>query len=588
MSEYESLVQQFDAEIRSLASKYNTISYLRLTVGIVFLILLYLVFVSGSISLIIILFGLLVLFIFLLKRHQKISSKRELAETLKQINLDEMNFLEGRNPYENGSEFLDTQHLYAFDLDVFGADSLFQHLNRTTTFRGAQLLARTLQERNDKPGILENQAAVAELDSRLSLRQKIRALGLIHRDDEEHYRFLIRWMQNKSHIHRISGIAIYFLPAIFFLFLIIFSFTQVMSWLNAATVIFIINLALLGNHQKKIRAELSGLDKLDSVIKHYGFILDELQQVEFQSPKLRKLKERFNLRDDNAGSQLGKLATLLNQLDSVFNGMAVMLFSGTACYHLHVLKKLYLWKVNYGDLVEEWLEVIAEFEVISSLSNFRYNNPGYVFPVISERPEMAFKRLGHPLVPARARVCNDLNLNDQRFIILTGSNMSGKSTFLRSVGINTVLANAGSVICAGEGRLYPFQVLVSMRVADSLAENESYFYAEVKRLKQITDLLGSEARLVLLDEILRGTNSDDKRTGTLEVIRRMVREGAYGMIATHDLEICNETASYPDILTNKCFEVEIRDNELYFDYKLRDGICVNQSATFLMKKTGII
>jgi DNA mismatch repair ATPase MutS len=385
-----------------------------------------------------------------------------------------------------------------------------------------------------------------------------------------------------------SQLAIYLLPFLLGLFVTLLVITQNGSWLNYATTIFILNLIMLGNSLKKIKAELSGLDRIDVVIKHYGLIINELEQSDFKSTKLKDLRETILENEGSAGSHLKELAYLFSQLETVYNGMAVMIFSGSISYHMHLLRRLYAWKSKYALKLPEWIEVIAQFEVLSSLANFKYNNPDFAYPVISDQAELSFEDLGHPLVKPEVRIVNDIDLDKQRFVILTGSNMSGKSTFLRSVGVNTVLACAGAPVCATKAALYPFKILVSMRVADSLAENESYFYAEVKRLKQITDELKSDHCLVLLDEILRGTNSDDKRNGTLEVIRRMIRENAFGMIATHDLEICKETGRHPDVLSNKCFEVEIEHNELHFDYKLRDGICVNQSATFLMKKIGII
>jgi DNA mismatch repair ATPase MutS len=166
--------------------------------------------------------------------------------------------------------------------------------------------------------------------------------------------------------------------------------------------------------------------------------------------------------------------------------------------------------------------------------------------------------------------------------------MSGKSTFLRTLGVNMVLGGIGSVVCASEANIHPLPVLVSMRLSDSLADSESYFFAEIKRLKQIMDALEGGPAFVLLDEILRGTNSDDKRNGTIEVVKKVIGQKAIGAIATHDIEVCLTTNEYPTILKNQCFEVEIKDNDLHFDYRLRDGICKNKSATFLMQKMGVI
>ena len=229
-----------------------------------------------------------------------------------------------------------------------------------------------------------------------------------------------------------------------------------------------------------------------------------------------------------------------------------------------------------------------EFEKLNSLANFSYNNPDFVFPKINSEYKIGFSNLSHPLLNPETRVGNDTYFYPESFMVLTGSNMSGKSTFLRSLGINMVLGGIGSVVCASEATIHPLAVLVSMRLSDSLSDSESYFFAEIKRLKQIMDALEEQPAFVLLDEILRGTNSDDKRNGTIEVLKKVIAKKAIGAIATHDIEVCLTTNDYPGILSNNCFEVEIRDNDLHFDYKLREGICKNKSATFLMKKMEVI
>ena len=226
--------------------------------------------------------------------------------------------------------------------------------------------------------------------------------------------------------------------------------------------------------------------------------------------------------------------------------------------------------------------------MLNSLANMSYNNPEFVYPTLNTNFEIDFTNLSHPLLNGKIRIGNDVRFHPESFMILTGSNMSGKSTFLRSLGINMVLSGMGAPVCASQANVHPLPVLVSMRLSDSLSDSESYFFAEIKRLKQIMDELESRPAFVLLDEILRGTNSDDKRNGTIEVVKKVIGKNAIGAIATHDIEVCLTTNEYPNVLINKCFEVEIVNNELHFDYKLRDGICKNRSATFLMKKMGVI
>jgi len=266
----------------------------------------------------------------------------------------------------------------------------------------------------------------------------------------------------------------------------------------------------------------------------------------------------------------------------------LFIFNGMSLYHVHTIRQLQEWKATHASKISDWMEVLGEVEAINSLSNFAFNNTEYTYPRLNTKEQISFTDLGHPMLADDVRICNDVEFIDQKFIILTGSNMSGKSTFLRSLGINMVLASAGAPVCASDADIHPLDIYVSMRLSDSLTDNESYFFAEVKRLKEIMDAADSKLTFILLDEILRGTNSDDKRQGTVEVIKKLISKNVIGAIATHDLKVCDTTADYPTQLINKNFEVEIEDGELVFDYKLRDGVCKNKSATYIMKKMEII
>jgi DNA mismatch repair ATPase MutS len=303
---------------------------------------------------------------------------------------------------------------------------------------------------------------------------------------------------------------------------------------------------------------------------------------------LIQLQEQLLANNGKTSIKIKKLSELFARLDSIGNLITTPVFNGVFLFHVHTLKALIDWKKSNGSQLMKAIEVMGEVEMLNSLANFAFNNPEYAFPKVNEAYEVTFTNLSHPLLNKKNRVGNDVDFSKENFIILTGSNMSGKSTFLRSLGINMVLAGTGAPVCADEANVYPLKVLVSMRLSDSLSDSTSYFFAEIKRLKQIMDSLQNERSFVLLDEILRGTNSDDKRNGTIEVIKKMIHKNAIGAIATHDTEVCLTTDDFPKQLVNKSFEVAIVDNELYFDYKLRDGICQNKSATFIMKKWGVI
>ncbi len=512
----------------------------------------------------------------------------KLQQSLLDINQREVDFLNGAKPFQNGEEFIDPNHLYSYDLDVFGSDSLFQYINRTSTRAGYLHLAEQLLCRLTKEGIIKNQEAIRELSPLTDFRQKIRALNMIYGDDQAVYEYLVKWSSTNNSLSKVSKILSIAFPVCFLLALIYFAFHPSFSSIRYLIWPLIGNLFVLGINYKNIREELSKIDYVTNVLRQYGKVLHEIEKASFSSFRLVNLQQRVAGGTVPASVSMGKLARLFSRLDTVYNGMVVLLLSCTFSYHLHLLKRLYKWKDQNMEVVLEWIDAIAELEMLSSLANYAFNNPKFIFPQIADETAFTFKDLGHPLIPEDQRVNNDFSLDKDRFVILTGSNMSGKSTFLRSVGVAMLFTSIGASVCASEAHVFPMQILVSMRVSDSLGEQESYFFAEVKRLKRIADHFSEGKALVLLDEILRGTNSDDKRTGTLEMIRRIVREEVLGIIATHDLEICKEVSNHPSVLINQCFEVEIKNDDLYFDYKLRDGVCKNQSATFLMRKNGII
>jgi DNA mismatch repair ATPase MutS len=266
-----------------------------------------------------------------------------------------------------------------------------------------------------------------------------------------------------------------------------------------------------------------------------------------------------------------------------------LLLNGLFLFHVHILYALEKWKQKNGEHVMPWLQLLGEVEALNSFGNLSFNNPGFCQPKVSESELMITENMGHPLIRREKRINNSISFAEHRFVILTGSNMSGKSTFLRTLGINLILARAGSNVCADTFSFYPYAVHVSMRITDSLQDSESFFYAELKRLQGIIhQLQAGEKTFIILDEILRGTNSNDKHNGTIGLIRKLVAANACGIIATHDLTVSKLAEENNGYISNKCFESEIINDELTFDYKLKDGVCTRLSASFLMKKMGVI
>ncbi|MDG2431310.1 DNA mismatch repair protein [Flavobacterium sp.] len=590
MKVYQDKITQFTLALQSINKKYNSISLVRLLVIVAFFVSVYYYVEQQSMLFIVLAIALFVGFIFLMKLHSKLLNDKKIANALLTINKDELAFVSKRElPFEDGQEFIDFQHPYAYDLDIFGAHSLFQNLNRTATFIGKKTLAERLLVLAPNEEIIENQAAVAELSSKLDWRQDFLAFAKVSQDNQSSYESLLRWSTfNSNPLSRLTNIGSYILPLLFIGSAIGYLISSNTIFVSAMSYLFIINLAFLGKYFKRIQIEISNSDNIDKILKQYSKLLQKVEEEKFSAPKLLALQQKLKFKEKNASAHFQELSELFSKMDSINNLITATLFNGAFLYNLHALKDLLKWKKEHATALEDWLAVIGEFEMLNSFANLSYNNPDFVFPTLNTDFKISFNNLSHPLLTSATRVGNEVQFYPQSFMILTGSNMSGKSTFLRSLGINMVLAGAGSVVCAAAATVHPLPVLVSMRLSDSLSDSESYFFAEIKRLKQIMNALEKQPAFVLLDEILRGTNSDDKRNGTIEVVKKVIANKAIGAIATHDIEVCLTTNAFPAILTNKCFEVEIVNDELHFDYKLRDGICKNKSATFLMTKMGVI
>ena len=590
MKAYPDNVAKYSELYNKTNKKYNSISLLRLLSIFLFLTFMFYYIKTDQILYVILAVLSFAGFIFFMRIHSRVSFQRLLAETLLKINKNEIAFLKReKTPFENGAEFIDFHHPYAYDLDIFGDHSLFQNLNRTASFIGKKTLAELLLHTLPETEILENQEAVNELKSKIDWRQEFQALAILSQDSKQSYEAIKHWTSfTNNSLPKVLVALSFILPLTFFGFLAAYFITSKTIILSYLTYVFIANLIVLGRAVKRIQSEIAKADNVANIIKQYSLLIEKIERESFQSKKLRHLQEQLNFKNAKASQHLKQLSELFSRMDTINNFVTATLFNGTFLFNLHVLKALLKWKEDYASEMNHWVSIIGEIEALNSLANLAYNNDDFVFPEINSDYKIEFKNLSHPLLNPATRVGNDTQFYPQSFVILTGSNMSGKSTFLRSLGINMVLSGIGSVVCASEAKVHPLPVLVSMRLSDSLSDSESYFFAEIKRLKQIMDALENRPAFVLLDEILRGTNSDDKRNGTIEVVKKIISKKAIGAIATHDIEVCLTTNEYPEILTNQCFEVEIQNNDLHFDYKLRNGICKNKSATFLMQKMGVI
>ena len=326
------------------------------------------------------------------------------------------------------------------------------------------------------------------------------------------------------------------------------------------------------------------------MLKKYSRLFDYFEKPDFKSSFLSSYQKKLYANDESATMAIRHLAGIISAFDSRLNIFVGVLLNGLLLWDIQCMIRLEKWQEKYRDVLPEWFDALGGFDSLAGFSNFRFNHPGYVYPEISEEHVLIAQNIGHPLIVPEERVCNDFELaKEGNFAIVTGANMAGKSTFLRTIGVNWILAMAGAPVCADKFVFKPENLFTSMRTSDSLQKSESYFYAELKRLKELIDRLKNKEHLfIILDEILKGTNSVDKQAGSQTVLQNILKLGGTGIIATHDLELAKMEKQFPDRIVNKCFEIEINGAEIFFDYKLIDGITKKMNASLLMEQMGIL
>lgn len=573
---YKEKLTEATAQYQKLNKQYNQMGLLRLVAMLLIIGLVYQLIKAPSILMGLFCVLAIIVFFLLIVKHKKISARRTIAKTKIRLNEQEIAFLEQHIFFtDNGSAFQQENHPYAYDLDILGECSLYHYLNRTHTFLGRKLLAERLLSPTPER-ILDTQKQIQALTPDLDWRQTFTAYTQQIDDSEDFYTKLSVWA--KAPIKLLSNTMRYTLIALPILLVVCLLIGY--GWDNEllktiGNLLLTLNLVIFFSFVGRITKEKLGFERTYTML--YAF-RECIAQVEARFPDKNK----------QASTQIAKLSRLLDDLDSIGNILVSIPLNAFSFYHIHRYQQLLQWKAHYAAHIEEWLQSVAEIEVLCSFANFSYNHPNFIYPTLNNKYEIDFEAVGHPLIPSEQRITNDIILNEQAFILLTGSNMSGKSTFLRTLGVNMLLTLVGLPVCARKANVHPLRLLVSMRLADSLSDGKSYFFAEINRIQQIVKTLEDERCFVLLDEVLRGTNSEDKQHGTIKIVERLLSLQALGMLATHDIEVCNLSKKYPQQLQNKCFESVIENGELTFDYKLRDGVCKNKNATFLMKKLGII
>jgi hypothetical protein len=587
---YSSLLSQYREKNNALHRQLQWLSFLRFVLFCTAIFLGYKAMRTGNHVYTLSSIASAIVFFIVLWLYNKLQAKVAFYNALVTINQNEIGFLDNNSSaYHTGREYTDPHHPYSYDLDIFGEGGLYPYLNRCSTSFGQQALATSLLH-PDKAAITERQDAIRELADKLEFRQHLQAYGMTQDTKEKEIKQLKAWIAAKP---LFTSKALYYglmiAPLAAITSLIYYFATENDKALNLFLGLFTLNIGIAFSFASKISAHLSVSTSVNKLLQQFASQLKLIETSSFQSALLKKIQGQLKTDTASAYQAIAKLASLFNSLETVINLLVSILLNGLFLFHIHVLYALEKWKQQNGNKVMDWLQWLGETEALSSFANLSFNNSAFCYPVVTGKETLRADEMGHLLIRPSKRITNSISFNEQPFIILTGSNMSGKSTFLRTLGLNLVLARAGSVVCAKQFEFYPYDVEVSMRITDSLQDSESFFYAELKRLQHIIQQLQSGHKtFIILDEILRGTNSNDKHNGTVGLIRKLVAAHACGIIATHDLTVSNLSQEYPNHVGTKCFESQIINDELIFDYKLGDGVCSTLSASFLMKKMGVI
>jgi hypothetical protein len=522
--------------------------------------------------------------------HENVLQKIRHHKSLRQVNVREAEalsslFIEG---LDAGSEFSDPDHSYTSDLDIFGERSLFHFLNRAATSVGRRALAVRLQRQTDSANLSDNQAAVKELAGKLDFRQSLQACGL-DVDDTGQKTDALRQLTEEQLLllnRKTNVLWLYGLPLITLAFLVLSFFG--IPW---PVFLFFVILQVAVNKitGKKVASLYRSASRHFKILRTYWKILRGIEKENFESSQLTSLQGELRAGESRASFAIKKLAVLLEWLDARSSEFMHALLNNLLLWDLQCVYRLEKWKRKYAARTGLWLEVMGKMEVLSSLANLAFNHPDWAFPQI-RADGLSYKAslLGHPLIPGEERVANDFSLDGQgSLFIITGPNMAGKSTFLRTLGVNSVLAFAGAPVCASAMEISFFELITSMKSSDSLDKHLSLFYAELQRLKLVLDSLKSGPPVFfLIDEMLKGTNALDRHEGSVALIKQFLRSKATGIVATHDLNLAYLEKEYPQV-KNFHFDSQVKGEALYFDFKLKPGICESFNALILMKKIGI-
>lgn len=589
---YQKQIDHYTARLKQIKKRRNLITLAKLLTFGYMIFLIYLLINHSTQPLLLLGIGAILVFIFLTLWDSQIIYRQHLIEELLRINTLESDYLAGNfSALDQGERFNDPAHPYAHDLDLFGEDSLFQHLNRTVTFSGPQKLVSWLLSLSKDPEVIHSrQQAAEELCAEPEWCQHFRAAGALH-PTQALDAVILKSGPTESPFfskHSTVRLILWIANTIVIVSWAVTSFTPLPF--SISLVLSLLQLSALALYIKKINAYHQRLNLFLKTISNYLPLVRLIHDQSFRSPYLQKIRHSLFTPESNSLQALTQLHRIQNSLDQRGNIVIAFILNGLYLKDFHTLLRLDHWRKKYGPDIETWTDVLSEADALISMANYRFNHPAYCLPVICQDRLLDTEEIGHPLLKSERNVTNDFSIRSlHQIAIVTGANMAGKSTFLRTIGVNLILAQSGNVVCSRYFAFQPMTLFTSMRTTDSLSKDTSYFHAELLRLQQLVNIAQQEDKVfIILDEMLKGTNSVDKLNGSLAFLKRILSYPISGLVATHDLALGELADDFPEHFFNVCFEIVHSGSQITYDYKLHPGISSNMNASILLKQMGLI
>ncbi|MCB0430894.1 MAG: hypothetical protein H6585_04800 [Flavobacteriales bacterium] len=590
---YEKQINELTTSVGQITGKVERISLFRLMLAGMAITCIVLLFRESNLLLWSGLVLAVGIFVFLVKATTALKEEKRYKEELLKINRNEVKALAGDiSSFGNGKEYMDPEHPYSYDMDIFGDGSIFQMLNRTSTRHGNETLAGCLTNLcTDKEEIIARQKAVIELSGKIEWRQRFQAVGQLTVESPSDRGQIEYWLgvPNTFYGNKFYARIRKLVPAVTLAAWVVWAVGLVP--VHLPVILSSLQLMLTGQHLKYVNMRHQLIHKNLATLRKFYRLMETIEQEEFSSEYLVAIKRKTFRNDQGPSASFARLIRLVDQLDNRLNMVLAGILNGLFLWDINYMYQIEKWVDEFSEMFPEWIHAIAQFDACSSLAGFMYNHPGYDVPEVLDADmfHLEVSKGGHPLLDREGLVTNDLvQKGSPNLLLITGANMAGKSTFLRMIGVNLVLAMAGTCVCAERFAFTPVKLFTSMRTNDSVQRHTSFFFAELKRLKFIVDQVKqNKMSYIMLDEILKGTNSRDQHSGASKLIENIIRLNGVGMIATHDVDLTRLSAVHPGQIRNIAFEIEMENNEMKFDYTYRDGVCQNMNATMLMEQMNI-